>query len=103
MRALAAVISLFLATAPALAASPRVDAAVTVFQAVGTDANRLKTFCEMMKIDEQMGEKEAPALKAKINKLLKDAWNAVEDVDENSLDGKALNSALDQLENKCSN
>ena len=73
MRALAAVISLFLATAPALAASPRVDAAVTVFQAVGTDANRLKTFCEMMKIDEQMGEKEAPALKAKINKF---AWAA---------------------------
>jgi hypothetical protein len=58
--------------------------------------------------DEKMGEKEAPALKAKINKLLdqlvadfKDAWNAVEDIDENSLDGKALNLALDQHENKC--
>jgi len=108
MRVLASAISLFWTTGPAFAASPRVDAAVTVFQAVGTHANRLKTFCEMMQIDERMGEKEAPALKAQIDKLLdqlgadfKDAWNVVEDIDENSPDGKALNSALDQLENKC--
>jgi hypothetical protein len=33
----------------------------------------------------------------------KDAWNAVEEIDENSPDGKALNSALDQLEKKCPN
>jgi hypothetical protein len=110
MRGLASAISLLVVTTPALGANPRVDAAVTVFQAVGTDANRLKTFCEMMKIDEKVGEKKAPALRAQIDKLLdqlgadfKDAWNAVEDIDENSSDGKALNSALDQLENKCPN
>jgi hypothetical protein len=31
------------------------------------------------------------------------AVRAGEDIDENSPDGKALNSALDQLENKCLN
>jgi hypothetical protein len=108
MRVIASAISLLLITPPALATSPRVAAAVTVFQAVGTDAKRLKTFCEMMQIDENMGEKEAPALRAQIDKLLdqlgadfRDAWNAIEDIDENSLNGKALNSALDQLEDKC--
>jgi hypothetical protein len=63
MGALAAAITLFLVTTPALAASPQVEAHVKVFQAVGADANRLKTFCEMMQIDEKMGEKEDPALK----------------------------------------
>jgi hypothetical protein len=108
MRALAAAIALFLVTTPALAASPQVEAAVKVFQAVGADANRLKTFCEMNQIDEKMGEKEDPALKAQIDKLLdqlgadfKDAWKAVEDIDENSPDGKVLKAALDQLEDKC--
>ncbi len=70
MRALAAAITLFLVTTPALAASPQVEDAIKVLQAVGADANRLKTFCEMMQIDEKMDEKEDPALKAQIDKLL---------------------------------
>jgi hypothetical protein len=103
MRALASTITLFLVTTPAIAASPQVEAAVKVFQAVGTDANRLKTFCEMMKIDEKRGEKDA-----QMDKLLdqlgadfKAAWNAAEDIDDKSPDGKLLNAALDQLEDKC--
>ena len=108
MRALAAAITLFLVTTPSLAASPQVEAAVKVFEAVGADANRLKTFCEMMQIDEKMSEKEGPAVKAEIDKLLdqvgadfKAAWKAVEDIDENSPDGKVLNAAADRLEDKC--
>jgi hypothetical protein len=108
MGALAAAITLFLVTTPALAASPQVEAHVKVFQAVGADANRLKTFCEMMQIDEKMGEKEDPALKAQIDKLLdqvgadfKAAWKAIEYIDENSPDGKVLNAAADRLEDKC--
>ena len=108
MRALAAAITLFLVTTPALAASPQVEDAIKVLQAVGADANRLKTFCEMMQIDEKMDEKEDPALKAQIDKLLdqvgadfKAAWKAVEDIDENSPDGKVLNAAADRLEDKC--
>ena len=47
MRALVSAITLFLVTTPALAASPQVEAAVKVLQAVGADPNRLKTFCEL--------------------------------------------------------
>ena len=108
MRALASAITLFLVTTPALAASPQVEAAVKAFQAVGADVNRLKTFCEMMKVDEKLDEKETPALNAQMDKLLdqlgadfKTAWDAAEDTDDKSPDGKVLNAALDQLEDKC--
>jgi hypothetical protein len=108
MHAIASAITLFLVTTPALAASPKVEAAVKVFQAVGADANKLKTFCEMMQIEEKMGGKEDPALKAQMDKLLdqlgaefKAAWNTVEDVDDDSPDGKVLNAAVEKLEDKC--
>jgi hypothetical protein len=108
MRALAAAITLFLVTTPSLADSGEVEAGVKVFQAVGADANRLKTFCEIIQIDDKMGKKEDPALSAQIDKLLdqlgadfKAAWRAVEEIDENSPDGKALNAAADRLEDKC--
>ena len=62
----------------------------------------------MMQIDEKMGEKEDPALKAQIDKLLdqvgadfKAAWKAIEYIDEDSPDGKVLNAAADRLEDKC--
>ena len=108
MRAIAAAIALSLITAPALAASPQVDAAVKVFQTVAADANKLKTFCEMITVEEKMGDKADPALEAQIDKLVdqlgadfKIAWAAVEAVDENSPDGKVLSAALDQLDEKC--
>jgi hypothetical protein len=108
MRALAAAFALALIATPALAASPQVDAAVKVFQTVAADAAKLKAFCEMMKIEEQMGDKADPALEAQFDKLLdqlgadfKIAWAAVEAVDENSPDGKVLSAALDQLDEKC--
>jgi hypothetical protein len=74
----------------------------------GADANKLKTFCEMMQIETKMGEVEVPVIKAQIDKLLdqlgadfKAAWNTVVDVDDDSPDGKVLNAALEQLEDKC--
>jgi hypothetical protein len=108
MRALAAAIALSLITTPALAASPKVEAAIKVLQAVGADANKLKTFCELMQIDEKMGEKEDPVLEAQMDKLIdqlgadfRAALEAVEDIPEESPDGKVLAAALDQLEDKC--
>jgi hypothetical protein len=108
MRALAAAIALALITTPALAATPQVEAAVKAFQAVGADANKVKIFCEMIKLDEQMGDKDDPTLAAQIDKLVdqlgadfKIAWAAVEAVDEKSPDGKVLHAAQDQLEDKC--
>ena len=94
--------------APVLAASPKIDAAVKVFQTVSADPAKLKTFCEMSKAMDEAGEKGTPEAEAKIDVLMKQlgsdfetAWNAGDDLDENSPDGKVLNTALDDLSTKC--
>jgi hypothetical protein len=96
-------------SAPALAASPKVEAAIKTFKAVAGDAGRLKTFCEMTKAMDAAGEKPSAEADAKIDGMMKklgadfeSAWNAVEGLDENSADGKAYNAALDDLAGKCS-
>jgi hypothetical protein len=110
MRTLAAcVVALGLAASPALAASPKIDAAVKTFKAVAGDAGKLKTFCAMSKVMEGAGDKEDPKIDAQIQGFIKQlgpefetAWAAGEDVDENSADGKVYNAALDDLSGKCS-
>ena len=57
MRALAVLIALSLMTIPALTASPQIEAAVKAFQTEGIDADRLKTYCELVKIEEQIAKK----------------------------------------------
>jgi hypothetical protein len=108
MRALPIATMLLLITAPTLALSPKVEDAVKVLQAVATDANKLKTFCKLMDLDEKLGDKRDPVLEAEMDKLLdqlgadfKVAWDTVEDTDEPSPDGRALSAALDALEDKC--
>ena len=108
MRALGAVIALSLLTIAALAASPEVESALKAFQTVGTDANRMKTFCELMQTDQQIALRMDPLLEAKRDNLLDDlgadfeaAWDTVEDIDPASDDGKELNAALDRLLDKC--
>jgi hypothetical protein len=109
MRALSIATMLLLFATPTLAASPKVESALNVLQAVGADANRLKAFCELMKLDEKLEDKEDPALEAQMDKLLdrlgadfKVVWATIEDIDERSPDGRALSAAMDQLEAKCS-
>ncbi|MGE0850441.1 MAG: hypothetical protein AB7O44_12575 [Hyphomicrobiaceae bacterium] len=94
---------------PGLAASPKIDAAVKVFQAVGGNPAKLKIFCDMTKAMDAAGEKSSPEADAKIDGMMKQlgadfetAWNAIEGVDDNSPDGKAYNAALDDLAGKCS-
>ena len=65
MRALAVSIALSLMMPPALAASPQVEEAIKAFQSVESDATRMKTFCELMKIDEQNERRTSPSLEAK--------------------------------------
>jgi len=108
MRALAVPLALSLMTIPTLAASPQVEAAVKVFQTVGTDPNRLKTFCELMKLDEQNSEKANPSLQARMDKLLdelgadfKAAWNTAETVGQASEDAKVIDATLDRLSDGC--
>jgi hypothetical protein len=101
MRILAAAIALSFLAIAALAASPEVEAALKAFQTAGADANRLKTFCELMQVDQQNALKADPLLEAKMDKLLdelgadfKAAWETVDDIDPASDDGKVLNTAL---------
>jgi hypothetical protein len=108
MCALPAAMMLLLIITPALAASPKVESAVKVLQAVAADANKLKTFCELMDLDEKLGDTVSPVLENQMDKLLDQrgedfelAWDVVEETDERSPDGRALNAALDQIEDKC--
>ena len=107
MRALPAVIALSLMVLPALAASSQVVSAVKAFESVLTDASRLKTFCELMQIDEKNEKRTNPSLEAQMDKLLTElgadfeaAWELVEDTDPASEDGKVLDAALDRLSDK---
>jgi hypothetical protein len=108
MRALVAVLAPSLLTIAALASTPQVEAAVKAFHSVASDANRLKTFCELTEI-EQENEEKAGLLATKMNKMLdelgadfKAAWKSVEDIDPAAEDGKILYAALDRLVEKCS-
>jgi len=99
-----------LMTTVTFAASLNVEGAITVFQAVGTEANKLKAFCELMDIHEQMDDKPDQDLETLMDKLLdqlgsnfKEAWQIAQDADERSPDGRALNAALERLEEKCPN
>jgi hypothetical protein len=109
MRAVAMPLALALMMAAALGASSQVEAAIKAFQSVESDANRMKTFCELMRIDEQNEKRTSPSLEAKMDQLLNElgadfetAWELVEDTDPASEDGKALHAGLDQLSDKCS-
>jgi hypothetical protein len=108
MRALTAALALGLVAAPALAASPKIESAIRVYKAVGSNPQKLRTFCEMSKVIERMGDKEDAALEAQIDRLMgqlgpdfQTAWEAGDGVDENSPDGRALYAAIDELEEKC--
>jgi hypothetical protein len=108
MRALTAGLALCLVATPAFAASPKVESAIKVYRAVAANPQKLRTYCEMSKVMEQMGDKEDAAAEARIDRLMEQlgpdfqtAWEAGDGVDENSPDGKALYAAIDALEEKC--
>jgi hypothetical protein len=104
---LAAVVACF-GSYGALAASPKIESAVKTLKAVAADPGKLKTFCEMTRAMDAMGDKEDAAAEAKITELMKQlgpdfdaAWNAADDLDDNTEDGKAYNAAMDDLAGKC--
>jgi hypothetical protein len=108
MRAFVTCAAICLLAYPAAAADPKVEAAAKVFQSVSTDAQRVKTFCEMAKVMDSAGEKPDAATQAKIQSYMKQlgsdfetAWKIGGDVDENSPDGKIYTAALDDLTGKC--
>ena len=101
-------LALCLGVSSAFAASPKVEAAIKVFNSVANDAAKLKTFCAMNKIMEKTGEKEDKAADTQIQGLMKQlgadfetAWGAGDNLKEDSADGKAFFGAMDGLMEKC--
>ncbi len=92
----------------ALALSPKIDSAIKTLRAVTADSARVKTFCDMTKAMDAMGDKEDAAEEAKITGMMKQlgpdfaaAWDAADNLDDDSEDGKAYNAAMDDLAGKC--
>lgn len=91
-----------------MAASPKIEAALKQFKAVAADSGKLKTFCDMDNAMEAASEKDDKAAAGKVEKLMKQlgpdflaAWNAGNDLDEKSADGKAYGKGIDELVDKC--
>ena len=109
MRLTATAAGMCLLAFAAHATSPKVESPTKVFQSVAADPAKVKTYCEMSKAMDSAGEKPDQAADAKIQGYMKQlgpdfeqAWNAGNDLDENSEDGKTFNAALDTLSSKCS-
>jgi hypothetical protein len=108
MRALAACVVLGLGFSPALAADPKIDAAVKVFKSVGGDAGKLKTFCTMLKAEDAAADPPTPAQLTQIDGYKKQlgpdfaaAYDLGANLDDNTPDGKAWGEAIDELAGKC--
>ena len=110
-RILAACAVCGLLASPALA-NPTIDAAIKTFDAVGADAAKLKTYCEMSKLSAGGGDdaddSKSEALDKQMQTYMKDlgpdfeaAYEAGADLDPESADGKSYDAALDKLDDKC--
>ncbi len=100
--------ALCLTAAAAIAADNPTNSAIATFQSVAKDPGKMKLYCEMSAIMDKAGDDPDDATEAKINDYVKQlgpdfktAWDAGDNVDENSPDGKKLDAALDELSNKC--
>jgi len=108
MRIPFAALALALLAMPALAASPKVEAAIKTIRAVAADPNQLKTFCVLQMENVGVDKKDDPKFEAAIDEYFKrlgtefqSAWEVVESIDENSPDGRAIDAVLDELDDKC--
>jgi hypothetical protein len=102
-------LSLF-AALPALAADPKIDAAIKTFEQVATDPARLATYCTLAKLMDETADDEnkAKAAEPQIDGYVKTlgpefdaAMSAIEGLDEKSPDAKAFDAALDKLDLLC--
>jgi hypothetical protein len=108
---LAAVALCGLLAVPAYAANAAVDSAVKTFDAVGNDAAKLKTYCEMSKVmssadaeDDSKAEeldKQMDGFMKALGSDFQTAFEAGADLDPESADGKVYDAAMDKLDDKC--
>jgi len=71
MRIVVTVAAVCLGAAGAMAASPKIEAAIKTFRAVAADPARLKLFCAMNAALDDAAEKKDRAAAAKIPQLMK--------------------------------
>jgi hypothetical protein len=107
-RILVAYVAVGLGAMVALAASPEIEAAIKTLKAIGGDAGKLKMFCDLSKVMVAIGDKDDPAAEKQIDDYVKQlgsdfeaAWNAGDDLDENSADAKEYYAVVDALEERC--
>lgn len=93
-----------------LAADPKADAALKAFEQIGADAAKLPTYCALAQLMDETSndDKKAAAADAQIDAYVKilgpefdAAMLALQSFEETSADGKALDAALDELDQKC--
>jgi hypothetical protein len=82
-----------------------IDDAVKIFESMGTDAEKLKQFCALNKLLDDVGEKEDPATEKQIEdavEKLGSEFAAAWEAGEKSADGKKFYDAVSALADKCS-
>lgn len=93
---------------PALAASPAAESAAKAINQIAADAKKLESYCKVIKDMDAAGEDEAKldALGEQLEQLLQSfgpqyaqALEVSEDADE--ADGQAIESAFENLDEKC--
>jgi L-alanine-DL-glutamate epimerase-like enolase superfamily enzyme len=85
-----------------------IDEAVKTLEAVGADAAKLKQFCHLNKLFDNVREKEDAALEKQIEDAFEAlgadfaaAWDVGDNADENTPEGKKFFDALSALTGKC--
>jgi hypothetical protein len=100
-----------LAPGPAHAVSSKVQAAIKSLEKIEADGPKFQSFCKLLRdIDDvpEQDEAKAEALEGQLDDLLKSigldvlhAWDLGNDLDPQSEDGKAFETAVETLEEKC--
>ena len=110
IRVLAAGFGLVLAALPALADDGKVSTAIKAFEQVASDDAKLKAYCAMTKLADEIGddEKKALAAEAQMDGYIKilgpgidAAMATAETLDDAAPEFKALDATIKTLDQKC--
>jgi hypothetical protein len=107
-RTLASVAIVCLCAWGAAAASDRIEAAIQTFKTLAADPEKFKLFCALDAAQDAAADKRDTATATRVADLIKQlgpdfesAWNAADDVDDDSPDGQAFLAALEDIAGKC--
>src|SRR5262249_3356703 len=103
------------APAPAQAAKPTKADVQKVLAAVGADKAKMQAYCDMGKLNDQMGKldekkdakklqalgQQADALMTKLGPDYGKLMDGLEQIDQNSAEGKEIGALLDDMDKKC--